>query len=222
MESTNRFLGLVLCKSLLHSWNHCRQSHLLPPSTRELKKLALISQLTCGSKDFTSYAIVRTLGIEHAHPVSSKAGLTITPSTPASSAPSSPVDTLSRQKSTPKQRPKNISIPSLNQQLTIDQVQPFFTTPGGRGANPNLELSGMFSPPESRTPSPPSDSYIYLDHQGTPRAEDEDAPSPSGHARLQGVYDADHTDHRDADRVAGANDQVLLRRRKGGPTQSQS
>ncbi|KIM29687.1 hypothetical protein M408DRAFT_22567 [Serendipita vermifera MAFF 305830] len=208
--------------------------------------------------DITSYAIVRTLGIENAHPASSKANLRIiTPSTPSTSSTPSPVEgatpsqkstlltVVNTQSTTLKHRPKSISIPT-NQSLSIEQaMQPFFTTPGGHSAHPNLELAGLFSPPESRTPSPPgddlksggTDSYLHLDHHRANAANEEldEGPTPRAEAqnnalsppyprvRVQGTDDANADGGPDG--VASANNKddqhVLLRRRnKTGPTRN--
>jgi len=111
--------------------------------------------------DFTSYAIVRTLGIENAHPVSKGSPQSTTATSIVVTEPQSPP---------PSRKPTmTITIPSNSTGLHpkqfdqtghmdhIDHTDHFdhrvFATPGSA----NLELAGvgLFSPPESRTPSPP-------------------------------------------------------------------
>lgn len=96
--------------------------------------------------DFTSYAIVRTLGIDNAHPTSSKRLESSTPVLEADPAASASVIKGKGRK------PSAIAIPPPSLDAgTPPQI--YFTTPGA--ANLKLAGVGLFSPPHSRTPSPP-------------------------------------------------------------------
>ncbi|KAG8749781.1 hypothetical protein FRC14_001101 [Serendipita sp. 396] len=97
--------------------------------------------------DFTSYAIVRTLGIENAHPVSSRR--TESPS------PVSEIDatatSLKGSAHLHHHRPRQISIPSPS--LSVTPPHEYFTTPGGLQAAGLTLFSPPHSPPSSPTPS---------------------------------------------------------------------
>ncbi|KAG8797928.1 hypothetical protein FRC17_007605 [Serendipita sp. 399] len=93
--------------------------------------------------DFTSYAIVRTLGIENAHPVSSRRL-----ETPSPTSETEATTTSLKGPAPAHRRPSQISIPPPS--LSVTPPHEFFTTPGG------LQAAGLnlFSPPHSPPPSP--------------------------------------------------------------------
>jgi hypothetical protein len=189
---------------------------LMPRSERQLADTSVV--ISGFTQDFTSYAIVRTLGIEHAHPVSSKLS-DVSPSpilvTTSASTPATP------SRDSAIKRPNHISLPQPDT-LDIPNPQIHFTTPSS--GNFQLAGVGLFSPPQSRTPSPPLtrkstasssrhlvspmnlDIIIDAPQQGTPREEAPEGSKPmNAHGRDDWTDDEGETPS-----------PVVVRRRKTG------